>query len=198
VSRNGRGPTPPSLGDTRLAEALAQQEATADILRIIATSRDDAQPVFDAIAESAARLCASYDAAIYRVEADRLGLAAHPGPIVLGRVGEFSLPVQGSVAGHAIRERRAIQVADAQAVGHRYPVTGGHAPRMGVRTMLCVPLILDGAAVGAFSLRRTEVQRFTPRQIALLRTFADQAVIAIENARLFRETRERNRNLTES
>jgi PAS domain S-box-containing protein len=198
VSRNGRGPAVPAPGDARLAEALAQQAATADILRIIAASRTDTQPVFDAIAESAARLCASYDAAIYRVEADRLVLAAHHGPIVLGRVGEFSLPVQGSVAGHAIRRRRAIQVADAQAVGNRYPVTSGHAPRMGVRTMLCVPLLLNGVAVGAFSLRRTEVQRFTTRQIALLRTFADQAVIAIENARLFHETQERNRDLTES
>src|SRR5215475_10670271 len=96
ASGNGRGPGASSPGDARLAEALAQQAATADILRIIATSRTDAQPVFDAIAESAARLCTSYDAAIYRLEADRLVLAAHHGPIVLGRVGEFSLPVQGS------------------------------------------------------------------------------------------------------
>src|SRR5262245_4528172 len=198
VSRNGRGPTSPSANDERLAEALAQQAATADILRIIATSRDDAQPVFDAIAESAARLCASYDAAIYLVEGDRAELVAQHGPIVLGPVGEFSLPVHGTLAGHVIRARRPIQVVDVQATAHRYPMTTEATRRAGVRTILCVPLLLNGVALGVLALRRTEVQRFTARQVALLQTFADQAVIAIENARSFRETHARNRDLTES
>jgi PAS domain S-box-containing protein len=203
VSRNGRGPTPPPsadgrLADGRLEEALAQQAATADILRIIATLRDDAQPVFDAIAESAARLCASYDAAIYRVQGDRAALVAQHGPIVLGPVGEFSLPVQGTLVGHVIRARRPVQVVDVQATGRRYPVTTEATRRAGVRTILCVPLVLNGVALGALALRRTEVQRFTARQIALLRTFADQAVIAIENVRLFQELGARNRDLTET
>jgi GAF domain-containing protein/DNA-binding response OmpR family regulator len=184
----------------RLAEALEQQAATADILRIVRQSPLDARPVFEMIAERAARLCESYDAVIYRRDADRLLLVAHVGPITLGPVGEFSVPLRGSVAGQSVLEGRTIHVPDVQADAAVFPVTGEVARRQGrsFRTTLAIPLMRDGVAIGVIGLRRTEVKLFTDRQISLLETFADQAVIAIENARLFTELEARNSALTES
>jgi len=112
-------------------------------------------------------------------------------------VAEFGLPlVRGTVGGRSILEGRPIQVADVQAAADEFPESTENAWRTGFRTILSVPLMREGVAIGAIVLRRTEVQLFSERQLALLQTFADQAVIAIENVRLFKELEARNRDLT--
>jgi PAS domain S-box-containing protein len=182
-----------------LTETLEQQTATAEILRVISGSPTDVRPVFDAVAASAARLCESFDAAIFRRDSDRLLLVAHHGPIPLGAVGEFSLPlVRGTAPGRAVLDRRPIHVPDMQTETAEFPESSANARRMGFRANLCVPLMREGEAIGVIALRRTDARLFTDRQVDLLRTFADQAVIAIENVRLFQELEARNRDLTET
>ncbi len=181
-----------------LTESLQQQTATSDILRVISSSPTDIQPVIDTMARSAAILCEAYDASIFRVVDDRLTFVGHHGPIAQSH-GEFSLPLaRSTVGGRSVLEGRAIQVADLQAAEQEFPDAFDNARRFGFRTILSVPLMRDGVAIGGIQLRRTEVHPFTERHIALLQTFADQAVIAIENVRLFTEVQERNRALTES
>ncbi len=174
-----------------LAEARDQQAATSDILRVISSSPTDLQRVVAEVAESAARLCDAYDAVIWQADADVLRLVAHHGPIEVGPVGQFTLRlVREFLIGRIALERRTIQVADLQTEIDEYPEGRDHARRFGYHTQLGVPLIRAGEAIGVIAVRRTEVRPFTERQVELLRTFADQAVIAIENARLFDETRE--------
>jgi signal transduction histidine kinase len=181
-----------------LNEALEQQTATSEILRVISSSPTDVQPVFDAIAQSASRLCGAFDASIFRVDGDRLAFVAHHGPIAQ-RHGDFSLPlVRGTVGGRSVLESRTVQVADLQNEDREFPDAVENARRFGFRTILSVPLLREGIAIGGIQLRRTQVQLFSERQIALLQTFADQAVIAIENVRLFTELQEKNRALTQA
>jgi GAF domain-containing protein len=179
-----------------VSEALEQQTATSEILRVISQSPTDARPVFDMIAERSARLCESFDATIYRRDGDRLRLVGHYGPISVGPIGEFSLPIIGTVAGRAILEGRPVQVADVQIDADEFPEASDFARREGFHTLLSVPLMREGMAIGAIALRRAETKLFTDRQVALLETFADQAVIAIENVRLFTELQTSNRELT--
>jgi len=172
-------------------EALERQTATSEILRVIAGSPTEVQPVLDAIAESAARVCGATDAHVYRVEGDVLKQWAHFGPIPGLSEGE-SLPLsRGSVIGRSIVDRSAIHTQDAANLDPvEYPISVQLQRRWGYRTALSVPLMRHGVGIGGIAIRRMEVQPFTPKQIELLETFADQAVIAIENVRLFNETKE--------
>jgi signal transduction histidine kinase len=173
--------------------------ATGEILQVISHSPTDIQPVLDAVAESAARLCEAFDVIIFRREDNHLRLVAHHGPIPVGVVGEFGLPlVRAFAGGRAVLDGHTIHVADLQAEAEELPGSSEDGRRMGFRTILCVPLMREGVAIGTINLRRTEVQPFTDKQIALLQTFADQAVIAIENVRLFKELGARNVELTEA
>ena len=172
--------------------------ATSVILSVIASSPTDLQPVLDALAESAARLCESFDSAIYRLDGDRLLLVANHGASLGRHVGDFSLSIRGTVAGQAVRDRCAVHVADVRTQADKYPESSEYGRRLGLGTMLCVPMMKESTPIGVIALRRTEAKLFTDRQVALLQTFADQAVIAIENVRLFTELGARNRDLTES
>jgi signal transduction histidine kinase len=176
-------------------EALDQQTATSDILKVIASSPTDVQPVFDAVAESAARLCDSRDAHIFRRDGDLLHLVAHHGSIPI----QSTLPlVRGTANGRAVLDGRTVHVIDMQSEVDEFPEGSENARLMGHRTTLNVPLMREGMAIGAIGVRRTAARLFTERQVTLLQTFADQAVIAIENVRLFKELEEKNRALTEA
>jgi signal transduction histidine kinase len=179
----------------QVTETLEQQTATSEILRVISSSPTDVQPVFEAVAESAARLCEAPDVSIFVQEADHLRVAARHGPIPSDTV----LPLNPeSGVGWAVLAGRTVHVADMQTEIDRFPVSVQNARRLGFRTTLNVPLIREDVAIGAISLRRAEIHLFAERQVALLETFADQAVIAIENVRLFKELESRNRDLTEA
>jgi two-component system, NtrC family, sensor kinase len=178
----------------REAEALEQQTATAEILQVISGSPTDLQPVFDTIVRSAGRLCDAFDAVIYRRDGDTLHLVAHEGPIPTASMQAL---IRGWTPGRAVLDGRTVHVADIQAEADEFPEGSEIARRLGNRTVLSMPLMRkDGLAIGAIMVRRTEARLFTDRQVALLRTFADQAVIAIENVRLFKELEARNRDLT--
>ncbi len=178
-------------------EALEQQTATGEILRVIASSPTDVQPVFAAVAASAARLCDAFDSVIYQRDGDVLRLVGHEGPIPIGPVGAFTIPLSRATHnGRIVLDRRTSQVADLQAEVEEYPEGSAIARRWGHRTVLGVPLLRAGEAIGVITVRRTEVRPFTTRQRELLQTFADQAVIAVENVRLFTELQEKNGALT--
>jgi len=167
-------------------------------LRVISSSPTDVQPVFEAVLASAARLCDALDATMFRVDGDVLRLVAHEGPIPSDPVGTPRQLTPATPSGRAVLEGRTIQVADIQADVGEYPEGSAFGRALNFRTVLSVPLLRRGDAIGAIAIRRTEVRPFTDRQTELLQTFADQAVIAIENVRLFTELEEKNQALTEA
>ncbi|TMJ34454.1 MAG: GAF domain-containing protein, partial [Alphaproteobacteria bacterium] len=179
-----------------LTEALEQQTATGTILRSIAASPTDVRPVLTTVAESAARLCEAYDAAILLAEGDALCVRAHHGPIPI----DFAnWPIgRDWVTGRAYIDRKPVHVHDLLLEEDDFPAGHAMAKRLGHRTMLAVPLLREDKAIGALILRRREMRPFSQKQIDLLVLFADQAVIAIENTRLFEELQTRNRELTEA
>jgi GAF domain-containing protein len=184
--------------NTSLSESLEQQTATAEILRVISSSPTDIQPVLDAVAENAARLCNSMDAQIFRVDGDALRLVASYGSIEAISLGD-TLPInRGFAVGRAVLDLQTIHLPDVFAVEAEFPGTAALARRQAYRTTLATPLLREGVALGAVVIRRAEVRPFTDAQVKLLQTFADQAVIAIENVRLFKELGARNRDLTEA
>src|SRR5215510_7204341 len=179
-----------------LREALEQQTATSEILRVIANSPTDIQPVLDTVAESAARLCESEDAQIYRVDEDKLQPVAAYGPLPIPPIGVIS---RGWPAGRAVIDRGTIHVHDLAAeIETEFPESKTRQPLTGARTCLVTPLLRESIPIGVIIIRRTEVCPFTEKQIALLKTFADQAVIAIENVRLFKELEARTQELGRS
>src|SRR5262249_39125616 len=158
-----------------LKESLEQQTATSEILGVIASSPTDIQPVLDAVAENAARLCDAKNAVIYRVDPDllqRVAVAVY-GPMPAP---ETPRPAShGFVVGRASLERKTIHVSDIAAeVGNEFPDTKAIQRITGTRTSLATPLMREGTPIGAIHVRRTEVRPFTDKQIALLKTFADQ------------------------
>jgi GAF domain-containing protein len=183
--------------ERELSEACEQQAATSEILRVIASSPADMTGALQAIAEAAKRLCSPTAAGIRLVDGNEYFFVAAtdpdrwPVPVGLRRPIAAHAP-----SGEAIRARRTVHTADVTApeTRSRYPDTAFG----GQRTTLNVPLVRDGKAVGLITLSRFEVQPYTENEIALIETFADQAVIAIENARLFSELEQRNAELSEA
>jgi GAF domain-containing protein len=178
-------------------EALEQQAATAEVLKIISTSSTELQPVLEVVARSAARFCEADDVTIFELNGHDLRLAAHWGAVAQDRDGRFPC-TRGSVAGRTVLEQKPVHVIDLQAEADEFPEGSAFARRLGHRTTAGIPLLREGVTIGTFLLRRTEVKPFTDKQIALLGTFAAQAVIAIENTRLLTELRQRTDDLTES
>jgi GAF domain-containing protein/CheY-like chemotaxis protein/anti-sigma regulatory factor (Ser/Thr protein kinase) len=174
-----------------LTEALEQQTATSEILAVISSSPTDVRPVFETIARSAARLCDAMDAIVFRVDGDVLRLVAHHGAMLAGDV-----PIQrGTVGGRTVLDRSVINLEDLQALTEEFPEGSVLARQRGHRSNLSVPLLREGVAIGNLQVRRDQVRPFTDKHISLLQTFADQAVIAIENVRLFTELEARNHDL---
>src|SRR5262245_14281232 len=180
-----------------LKEALEQQTATSEILGVIASSPTDIQPVLDAIAQNAARVCGSDDATIRLLEGDETILAAHYGTIPPNHPERRPMAWR-TVGNEALLQRRTIHIADVLAEVEKFPDSIRGTNPSGTRTFLVTPLLREGTAIGVINIRRTEVQPFTDKQVALLETFASQAVIAIENVRLFKEIQERNAELREA
>src|SRR5262249_19474768 len=176
-----------------LSEALYRQAATSEVLRIISSSPTDAQPVFDTIARSAARLCKAQFCYVFRFDGKLIHFAAQHGlapkgvealrrvyPIVPGRV---------SAAARSILSGTVEEIPDIHA-DHDYE--HGHTAKiMAYRSIVAVPMLKDGRPIGAIAMARSQTGRFPDRQVELLKIFADQAVIAIENTRLFDEVQAR-------
>src|SRR5262249_46335053 len=169
-----------------------------EILRVISSVPTNLQPVLDTIATNAVRVCGAYDATVLLREGVFVRRAAHYGPLDSGR--QDLVPIeQGFVSNRSILDGKPVHLHDVLATQESgFEASRESARRVGFRTILSVPLLHDSRAIGALNIRRREIQPFSDKQIALLQTFADQAVIAIENVRLLTELQEKNRALTQA
>jgi len=179
-----------------LAEAREQQTATAEILKVISSSPNDLQKVMATVAQNAASVCSATDAHIYTVKGDRLHVVATYGLVgVTSTARTEGLPLtRGTVTGRAFLDQRTVHIADlAASLETDFPDSKPYQSELGFRTALATPLLSRGTSIGAIWIRRMTVDPFSDKQIEMLETFADQAVIAIENARLFEEVQARSR-----
>jgi signal transduction histidine kinase len=182
----------------RLAEALEQQIATSEVLQAIGSSPGQLQPVFETIIRNAARLCHSVLSAVYRSDEDLVHLVAHDqfSPESVAAVqAAYPVPITSSnLIAVAVRERRIVHIPDVL-------VSGGYTELQrtsGYRSILVVPMLRERIAIGAIAVMQLDPRPFPETQVELLRTFASQAVIAIENVRLFDEIQEKNRQLQQA
>jgi signal transduction histidine kinase len=179
--------------NAEVTEALEQQTSIAEILRVISSTPTDVTPVLDAVTRRAAQLCDAPDSRLLLVEGDHLryvtGFGALGGALA-------TLPLtRGLATGRSIIDRRPVHIDDLAAALDEFPDARVPQETFGHRTTLAVPLLREDTAFGAILLRRREVRPFTEKQIELVKTFADQAVIAIENVRLFNEIQDKSRQL---
>ena len=178
---------------------LEQQTATAEILRVIASSPTDVQPVFDAIVRSAVRLCDGVFSAVIRFDGELQHFVAQYNFTLAAldawrRV--FPMPPSRiNVSGRAILDCAVAHIEDIETVRRTGAPIREAARTLGYRTILGVPMLLAGRPVGTINVARREVKPFSSREIELLQTFAAQAVIAIENVRLFQELEARTQEL---
>jgi two-component system, NtrC family, sensor kinase len=186
--------------EQRLTEALEQQAATSDILRVISSSRTDAQPVFDTIAANALRLCDGRFSAIFRFDGELIHIAAlhnlTPEGAAVFRSAYPHQPSRGGATQRAILTRSIVHIPDIRC-DPEY-VFQDIAQAADYRSVLSVPMLRDGDVIGTITVYRDAARPFLDAQVELLKTFADQAVIAIENVRLFKELETRNHALTEA
>ena len=172
-------------------EALDQQTAISEILRVISNSPGDVKPMLNAVAERALRLCDATQATIVLLDEDKLRFAAGFGSTATLHEGEGMALSRGSVTGRAVIDRSVVHIVDLAAASEaEFPLGRALQRRIGHRAILAVPLMREDRAIGAIALWRMEPRGFSDKQIALVKTFADQAAIAIENVRLFNETKE--------
>jgi GAF domain-containing protein len=192
-----------------LTEALEQQTATAEILRVISSSPTDVHPVFDTIVRNAVRLCGGQVGGVFRFDGELLHLAAHCNwteqALDTGQIARILdaarrvypiPPSRQTPPGRAILERTAVSIPDVERDEDLSPQVRALAHTVGARSFVSVPMLMDDSPIGAITIARLAPGKFSDSEIGLLKTFADQAVIAIENVRLFKELEARNRDLT--
>ena len=186
-----------------LTEALEQQTATSEVLQVISSSPGELQPVFETMLDNAVRICEAKFGNIYRWDGDALHLvASHNTPAAFAeqRRREPFFPSPKNSVGQMIATKTVVHIPDvvaSEAYIERGPVTVAGVEIAGIRTFLAVPMLKEDELAGAFALARQEVRPFTEKQVELVTNLAAQAVIAIENARLLTELRQRTDELAQ-
>jgi signal transduction histidine kinase len=185
-----------------LTETLEQQTATSEILRVISSSPTNVQPVFDAVVRNAVKLCDGRYGGVFRFDGELIHFVAQynlsPEAAALHAAAFPARPDRAGLVGRAIRQRTILQVPDVESDPQINETTRKIARAIGYRSAVSVPMLKEGQCIGTINVARAEAGAFPDAAIEILKTFADQAVIAVENVRLFSELQERTRELSES
>src|SRR5206468_3625359 len=171
-------------------EALEQQTATSEVLQVISSSVADTEPVFEKIVDSCERLFACDEVSVFLVGDDGLVRTVAWHGNLSSPADHTPVPLEGSHTGRVIRERRVLHVPDAVVEAETDPRYRRWVERGGNFSLVYAPMLWEGRGIGSIGMVRTPARPFSDKEIALLKTFADQAAIAIQNARLFKETQE--------